>query len=194
VAVCRSSGGEQDQPSGFVQALIALFVSWPAALYFFLRGIHKTSVVQIKMPQCHQCAQRGAPQPRYVDFANGRMTFVVHKNLKEAIDREEGVVLATVAERSHSPTRQRELLQALQTRPFCPFRIHAADGAVYDVYRPDLVWLTTTYALVGFPAPENAPPTIERHDVIDLFHIASLEPIETLPSRATPSQAAQLKT
>ena len=89
VAVCRSSDGEQDQPSGFVQLLIALLVSWPMALYFFLRGIHKTSIVQVNIPQCHECARNATPQPRYVDFANARMTLVVHKNLKEAIARQE---------------------------------------------------------------------------------------------------------
>lgn len=89
VAVCQSSCGEQDQPSGVVQAFIALFISWPMAIYFFLRGIKKTSVVSIKMPQCKECAQRSTPHPRYVDFPNARMTFVVHKNLKEAIGPEE---------------------------------------------------------------------------------------------------------
>ena len=88
VAVCRSSGRSEDQPSGFVQAIIALVVSWPLALYFFLRGIHQTSVVEVKMPQCQDCAQRVAPEPRYVDFPNARMTFVVHRDLKEAIVRQ----------------------------------------------------------------------------------------------------------
>jgi hypothetical protein len=34
-----------------------------------------------------------------------------------------------------------------------------------------------TYALVGFPASEDAPKTIQQHDVIDSLQIASLEPI-----------------
>jgi hypothetical protein len=84
VAVCRSTQGDADQPSGFVQALIGLLISWPMALYFFLRGIQNTSVVRVDMPQCQVCAQVGLPEPQYVDFKNARMTFVVHKNLQEA--------------------------------------------------------------------------------------------------------------
>lgn len=83
--------------------------------------------------------------------------------------------------------RQQELLQALQTRPFRPFRLHVADDASYDVHHPDLVLSTPAYAIVGFPAADNAPPAIERHDVVDLFHVTRIEPLESPTSQSTSS-------
>jgi hypothetical protein len=84
-AVTCSSCKDHDQPSGIVQALIVFLISWPLALYFLLRGISNASVVQVRLPQCGDCAARGKPEPRYVDFGNVTMTFIVHKNLKHAL-------------------------------------------------------------------------------------------------------------
>jgi len=97
VTVCLSSRGQQDQEPGFAKTLMALLVGWPVLLTLLFRGMHilfrgvdSTSLVQVKMPQCRACAQLGTPQPRYVDFANARMTFIVHKNLKDAVLPQEG--------------------------------------------------------------------------------------------------------
>jgi hypothetical protein len=69
-----------------VMAVLLTLISWPMALLMLLRGLHETSVVQVKLPTCPHCRQFGYPAPRYVDFKNARMTFVVHKRLKEAIE------------------------------------------------------------------------------------------------------------
>ncbi len=69
-----------------VMALLLALISWPAALLMFVRGLQETSVVRVKLPFCSRCRQLGAPTPKYVDFKNARMTFIVHKRLKEAID------------------------------------------------------------------------------------------------------------
>lgn len=84
IVSCTSST-DRDQLSGFAQSLIALLVSWPMALYFFLLGIQNRTVVRIRMPQCHDCALTSPPKPRYVDYGNARMTFVVHNNLYQAV-------------------------------------------------------------------------------------------------------------
>jgi hypothetical protein len=83
--VSRTLANAQGQPSGVWQILMALFLSWPMAVYFFLRGISQASVVQVRLPQCARCRERAKPSPRYVDFPNARMTFVVHKNLLDAM-------------------------------------------------------------------------------------------------------------
>lgn len=73
----------RDNPSGLAQIMIAL-VSWPMALYFFLRGIQNAGRLRIKLPQCERCATRGTPLPQHVDFENARATFVVNVKLCEA--------------------------------------------------------------------------------------------------------------
>ena len=84
VAVYRktSSGGE---PSTLVGAVVFALLSWCVGIWLMLRGIANTTVAEVKMPQCEACGRQGPPEPRYVDFANARMTFVVHRNLKAAM-------------------------------------------------------------------------------------------------------------
>ena len=79
--ICRKTSPDRE-PS--VAAILSSIVPW-AKLWLVFREIADISVVQVEMPQCEACATRGLPEPRYVDFGNARMTFVVHKNLKEAI-------------------------------------------------------------------------------------------------------------
>lgn len=86
VAVGGKSAGE---PSGWSALIVSLF-SWPIGLWMFLRGLERTSVVQVRVPQCWQCGRGGRPKPRYVDFPNARMTFVVHRKLKETVASQEG--------------------------------------------------------------------------------------------------------
>jgi hypothetical protein len=84
VAVYRKSSGG-DEPSTALGLAIIVLVSWLAGLLLLLRGAANKSVAQVKIPQCEACAERGSPEPRFVDFANARMTFIVHKNLKDAM-------------------------------------------------------------------------------------------------------------
>ena len=75
--------------------------------------------------------------------------------------------------------RHPELVQALRSRPFRPFRIHVSDGASYDIRHPDVVLVTPTYAIVGAPMEDEQPPLVERHDIVDLSHMTRLQPIES---------------
>jgi hypothetical protein len=84
VPVYRKTSG-RDEPSTIVGLVIFALLSFSAGLYLLLRGVANTNVAQVRMPQCEACARRGPPEPRYVDFANARMTFVVHQNLKAAM-------------------------------------------------------------------------------------------------------------
>ena len=67
-------------------AILLAIISLPMALFMLFRSIQETSVVQVKLPICPHCRQFGLPSPQYVDFKNARMTFIVHKRLKEALE------------------------------------------------------------------------------------------------------------
>ncbi len=80
----RKSKSDHDDATGWIAVVALGVLSWLAAAYFILRGIADTNLVEVKMPQCELCAANGRPQPEYVDFGNARMTFVVHRNLRDS--------------------------------------------------------------------------------------------------------------
>lgn len=84
VTKVRKSKSEGDEATSWILVILLGFLSWLAAFYHILRGIADTNVVEVKMPQCDLCAVNGRPQPEYVDFGNVRMTFVVHRNLRDS--------------------------------------------------------------------------------------------------------------
>jgi hypothetical protein len=67
-----------------------------------------------------------------------------------------------------------DLLNVLRRKPFEPFRIITRDGVVYDVRHPELVILTATGAVVGYPDPAR-PGLAERFDLIGLEHVVRVE-------------------
>jgi len=71
------------------------------------------------------------------------------------------------------------LLQVLRHKPFRPFRLYVSDGSTYVIRHADLVWVAPDYAIIGVPSASAAPAQIERHEIVDLFHVTRLEPLET---------------
>ena len=71
------------------------------------------------------------------------------------------------------------LFEAVQQKPFRPFRLFTTDGASYDVRHPEMLMVAPAagYAIVGMPAAAGPALAIERHAVVDLEHIVRLEPI-----------------
>jgi hypothetical protein len=67
-----------------------------------------------------------------------------------------------------------DLLAALRRKPFEPFRIVTSDGVNYEIRHPDLVMVTMTGAIVGFPDPKVSG-ALERYDILGLEHIVRLE-------------------
>ena len=84
VSVYRKNTPSGEPPTSFGAAIFALF-SLPLGLWLMLRGMANTTVAQTQMPQCDTCGTWGPPEPRYVDFGNATMTFIVHSNLKDAM-------------------------------------------------------------------------------------------------------------
>lgn len=76
-----------------------------------------------------------------------------------------------------------DLLNVLRARPFVPFRIVMTDGVTYEVRHPEMLLLSTTTAVVGYPDPAN-PSIAQRYDIISLRLIIRLEPM--IPAAATP--------
>ncbi len=73
------------EPSTLAGAIVLWLLSWWFGLWLLLRGMAGTTVVRVALPQCDTCGASGTPNPRHVDFANARMTFIVHKNLSDAM-------------------------------------------------------------------------------------------------------------
>jgi hypothetical protein len=71
-----------------------------------------------------------------------------------------------------------DLVLAVRRRPFVPFRLHISDGTRYAIRHPELLMLTATSAVVGLPAAAHQPPQVERYEMVDLFHIVRLEPLD----------------
>ncbi len=88
VKVARHISRERDErdSSNDVLTVLILTVGWivlPLVWMFGLR--HRIGdVIVVRMPQCNVCASNGPPIPISVNSEELRMTFVVHKQFKEA--------------------------------------------------------------------------------------------------------------
>jgi hypothetical protein len=67
-----------------------------------------------------------------------------------------------------------DIAAALGRRPFEPFRIVTSDGIVYDVRHPEMLMVSVTSAVVGFPDPDRQR-VATRFDIVALEHIVRLE-------------------
>ena len=63
-----------------------------------------------------------------------------------------------------------QLKQALQSKPFTPFRIKTADGGEYRVNHPDMVWMNPQAQRTFVVATEA-----EAYAVVDLLLVSALE-------------------
>jgi hypothetical protein len=69
-----------------------------------------------------------------------------------------------------------DLAARLVAKPFEPFRLVMDDGVSYDVRHPDMVWVTPTSVLVGYP-DASRPRVILHYDTVSLLHVSRLEPL-----------------
>lgn len=70
-----------------------------------------------------------------------------------------------------------DILQALDKRPFEPFRIQVSDGSTYEVRHPELVMVGLGSLVIGVPA-KGQPRLYERYETIALSHVVKLLPLE----------------
>lgn len=75
-------------PTGTAAVLLKLFGAL-AGLHVFFGRTKRPLVVDLRLPQCGDCAARhGSPEPRHVDFSMHAMTLVVHKAFRARVRRE----------------------------------------------------------------------------------------------------------
>jgi hypothetical protein len=67
-----------------------------------------------------------------------------------------------------------DLVAALRVRPFEPFRVVTSDGTIYEIRHADLVLVSPSTAVIGFPDPAQ-PGVAARYDIVSLRHIIRLE-------------------
>ena len=77
VTVCKRTS-VRDEMSPGVRLLLLLSFNWGAV------SGSSGDVVEVEIPQCDLCGSEGRLEPEYVDFDNVRMTFIVHKNLRDS--------------------------------------------------------------------------------------------------------------
>lgn len=71
-----------------------------------------------------------------------------------------------------------EMKQMLRQRPFQPFRVHVADGRVYDVRFPRMNLVADSFMKIGIPDPEYPSETVCHHtEYVRLDQIVRVEPL-----------------
>ena len=82
--------------------------------------------------------------------------------------------------------RRDELIQALRTSPFRPFRLRVWDGAKFDIRHPEVLMVTHTAVVVSILDKggngESSYPKIERSTMVDLLHLTQIEDLRTQSS------------
>lgn len=78
--------------------------------------------------------------------------------------------------------RRTEVIDALRTSPFRPFRLHVSDGTIYDIRHPEMLMVTHTSVVVGILESsdngEEVYPEIERSTTVDLVHLTQIEDLQ----------------
>jgi hypothetical protein len=77
--------------------------------------------------------------------------------------------------------RREELIEAVHTAPFRPFRLYLSDGRTFDIRHPEMLVVGRYSASVG--VPENGGveqtsepyPQIDRFALVDLLHVTGIE-------------------
>lgn len=75
--------------------------------------------------------------------------------------------------------------QRLRDQPFVPVRVVTSTGKTYDVYHPDLVYVGTSFLIIGTPSPSK-PAFADLVTRVALFHVTELQ---DLPPVAPPPTA-----
>lgn len=70
-----------------------------------------------------------------------------------------------------------DLRDALQTRPFAPFRLYVSGGDTFEIRHPELCVPGLRSVFIGMPAPNDPEPVYDRYTVVDLRHVIRLEPL-----------------
>ena len=82
--------------------------------------------------------------------------------------------------------RREQLIEALQVRPFRPFRLYVSDGGTLDVRHPEMLMVKHRSAVIGLLEngnngnQEEVYPRIERSTEVDLAQVTRIEELPQL--------------
>ena len=76
---------------------------------------------------------------------------------------------------AEQPVSQEQLLTLLRQRPFQPFRLHLADGRVFDVISPRLGMACRTLFSIGVPDKEEPERYADHFVDVDYTQIRQVE-------------------
>jgi hypothetical protein len=71
--------------------------------------------------------------------------------------------------------RREQLESAVHAQPFLPFRVILTNGREHEVRHPEMFVMMTGSAFIGYPDPLGQGA--DRFAIVDLSHIAELEPL-----------------
>ena len=75
-----------------------------------------------------------------------------------------------------------EILAAVRTRPFEPFRLCMTDGKYYEIRHPEACMPTKLAVIVGLASDPNDPlPDLTVK--VDPLHVIRLEPLQAMPKK-----------
>jgi hypothetical protein len=79
-----------------------------------------------------------------------------------------------------------DLLKAVRTRPFIPFRLLLTHGESLDVRHPEMCMPGARSTVIGLILSSQTQPIYDVATIVDLLHIVRLEPIQ----QAAPSSGS----
>jgi hypothetical protein len=77
-----------------------------------------------------------------------------------------------------------EVLRLVRQRPFSGFRVHRADGKVYEVQNHELALVGQRSLVIGFPIPDSPIPLFDDYEIVPYSEILRLEPLTSAPKQS----------
>jgi hypothetical protein len=83
--------------------------------------------------------------------------------------------------------RRNDLVEALRTSPFRPFRLYLSDGGTFEIRHPELLMVGLHSAVIGVMDQHGNDgageryPRVERFTTVDLLHITRIEELQGQP-------------
>jgi hypothetical protein len=77
--------------------------------------------------------------------------------------------------------RREELVDAIHSSPFRPFRVYVSDGRTFDIRHPEMMMLMRHSAVIGIQEkagteePGQGYPVIDGSTWVDLLHVTGIE-------------------
>jgi hypothetical protein len=79
--------------------------------------------------------------------------------------------------------RPDDILGLLRARPFEPFRVYLSDGAIYEIWHPDMAIVQRSQVTVAVPGPTGPDGPAERTVNCALVHITRTETVNGVGHR-----------